>query len=224
MMLRRGGDASSIGTKVIVGVTGGLLFLFLVLHVSGNLLIFFGPETFNNYSQTLISNPLLIPAEVGLLLVFLIHLYNNIRLTLDNARARPIPYARKRWAGPPSRKSLSSSTMILSGLVVLAFIPVHVKMFKYGPHYAYRASSVRDLYRLELENFSSPLAVGLYVAVMVVVGFHLWHGVSSAFQSLGVTGPRVTPLILGAGRILAVIISAGFVIIAVWALLFGMRL
>jgi succinate dehydrogenase / fumarate reductase cytochrome b subunit len=94
-------------------------------------------------------------------------------------------------------------------------------MFKYGPEYQYGATAMRDLYRLERENFSSPLAVGLYVLAMVVVGFHLWHGVSSSFQSLGLSGPRFTPLIRKAGKVSAVLIAGGFIAIALWVFLYG---
>src|SRR5437870_1928685 len=181
--------SSLVTTKLIVGITGILLFLYLILHIAGNALVFFGPDIFNTYSYTLISNPLVVPVEVGLLVVFLIHLFKAVRMTLQNRAARPTPYAKKVMAGGTSQKGLASSTMILTGLALLVFIPIHVKMFKYGPEYQYGATAMRDLYRLERENFSSPLAVGLYVLAMVVVGFHLWHGVSSSFQSLGLSGP-----------------------------------
>jgi succinate dehydrogenase / fumarate reductase, cytochrome b subunit len=221
MMSRRTGFTSSIASKLLVGLTGGLLFLYLVLHIAGNALALFGPDTFNGYAHGLISNPLLVPIEVGLLLVFVTHLCRAVSITLDNRRARPVPYVRKRWAGPPSRKSLASTTMILSGLTLLVFIPVHLKMFKYGPQYGYGTPAVRDLYRLEMEVFRSPVTVGFYVAVMVVVGFHLWHGIPSAFQSLGLSGPRFTPFVLSLGRLLAVLIAGGFIGVALWAFLTG---
>jgi succinate dehydrogenase / fumarate reductase cytochrome b subunit len=94
-------------------------------------------------------------------------------------------------------------------------------MFKYGPEYAYGTSDMRDLYRLERENFRSPVAVGLYIVAMVFVGMHLWHGVASSFQSLGISGPRFTPLIRKVGKVSAVIIAGGFIVIAVWVFLYG---
>ena len=113
-------------------------------------------------------------------------------MTLQNQRARPTRYAAKTWAGGTSQKSLASSSMIVTGLALLIFVPIHVLTFKYGPHYDY-GDGIRDLYRLEVENFSSPAAVGLYVLAMVLVGLHLWHGVPSSFQSLGLNGPWFTP-------------------------------
>jgi succinate dehydrogenase / fumarate reductase cytochrome b subunit len=214
---------SLITTKLIIGTTGILLFVYLILHIAGNALVFFGPNVFNTYSHALISNPLVAPIEIGLLLVVLIHIFKAITMTFQNQAARPQKYAKKQWAGGASQKSVASSTMILTGLALLIFIPIHVRMFKYGPEYQYGASEIRDLYRLELENFSSPLAVGLYVLAMVFVGMHLWHGVASSFQSLGISGPRFTPLIRKVGKVSAVIIAGGFIVIAVWVFLYGVR-
>ena len=83
--------SSLITTKLIVGVTGILLFLYLILHIAGNLLVFLGQDTFNTYSYVLISNPLVVPVEIGLVLVVLIHLFKAIRMTLQNRSARPAP-------------------------------------------------------------------------------------------------------------------------------------
>jgi len=215
--------SSVISTKLIIGATGILLFLYLIVHIAGNLLVFLGQDTFNRYSYMLVSNPLVAPVEIGLLLVVLIHLFKAISMTVQNRAARPRPYAVKKMAGGTSQKSLASSTMILTGLALLVFIPIHVAMFKYGPEYAYGATGIRDLYRLEVENFSSPVAVALYVLAMVVVGFHLWHGVASSFQSLGLSGPRFTPAIRTIGKTAAVLIAGGFIVIAVWVFLYGVR-
>ena len=80
--------------------------------------------------------------------------------------------------------------MIVSGLWLLVFLVIHVKAFRFGVEHEWPAGG-RDLYRLEMENFANPLTVAFYVLSMVVVGSHLWHGISSAFQSLGVDQPRV---------------------------------
>ena len=223
-MASRGRFLSSLVTaKLIIGITGLLLFLYLILHIAGNLMVFLGQDVFNRYSYALISNPLVVPVEIGLLAVFLIHLFKAIRMTLGNRAARPTPYAVKKMAGGTSQKSLASSTMILTGLALLVFIPIHVKMFKYGPEYRYGATAMRDLYRVELENFSSPASVVFYVLAMVVVGFHLWHGVASSFQSLGLSSPRFTPFVRKAGKTFAVLIAGGFIAIAVWVFLHGAR-
>jgi succinate dehydrogenase / fumarate reductase cytochrome b subunit len=222
MTIRRGFLGSLITTKLIVGATGVLLFAYLIVHIAGNLMVFLGPGTFNIYAHALISNPLVIPVEIGLLAVFLIHLFKAIRMTFQNQTARPAKYARKERAGGTSQKTLASSSMILTGLAILVFVPIHVWQFKYGPHYEY-AEGVRDLYRTEMENFSSPMAVALYVGMMVLVGMHLWHGVGSSFQSLGLSGPRFSPLIRKIGKVSAIVIAGGFIVIAVWAFMSGGR-
>ena len=222
MTTRRSSLRSLITTKFIIGVTGVLLFAYLILHIAGNLMVFLGRETFNNYSHALISNPLVVPVEIGLAIVFLIHLFKAVRMTFQNQSARPVKYAKKTWAGGASQKSLASSSMILTGLAILIFVPIHVKTFKYGAFYDV-GGGVRDLYRMEVENFSSPLAVLFYVVMMVVVGLHLWHGVASSFQSLGLNGPRFTPLIRKIGKVSAVVIAGGFIVITLWVFLVGGR-
>src|SRR5438270_13266998 len=114
--------SSSVGTKILIGATGLALFLYLVVHIAGNLIVFFGPAAFNKYAYTLEGNPLLPIVEIGLLVIFLIHLYKTIVMFVGNQKARPDRYVRKKYAGPPSRKSLASSTVIFSGLWLFIFI------------------------------------------------------------------------------------------------------
>ena len=213
---------SSVGTKILIGLTGLALALYLVVHIAGNLIVFLGPEIFNEYSHTLLSNPLIPIIEIVLLAIFLVHIYKTVRMYLANRQARPIAYAQKRNAGKPSRKTFASTTMIFTGLWLLIFVIIHVMTFKYGPEYD-AGDGVRDLYRLEMENFSNPLVVAFYVVSMIVVGSHLWHGASSAFQSLGIDNPRWTPRLLTAGKAFAVLIAGGFIVIALWAHFAGAR-
>jgi len=218
MASRIGVFATSVGTKILIGITGAALFVYLLVHIAGNLMVFGGPAVFNKYAYTLEGNPLIPIIEIGLLLIFLIHVYKTVRMFLANQQARPVRYVKKKYAGTPSRKSLASSTMIASGLWLFLFVIVHVRAFRYGTEYEWPAGG-RDLYRLEMENFSNPFVVGFYIVSMIVVGSHLWHGIASAFQSLGVDHPRVTPKLLVAGKLLAVLIAAGFIVIAAWAYL-----
>jgi len=206
---------SSVGQKVVIGVTGLALVIYLIIHVAGNLMVFFGPAFFNKYAYTLEGNPLLPIVEIGLLAIFLTHIYKTIRMFLANQQARPVSYAMKKRAGRPSRKSLASSTMIASGLWLLAFLVIHVRAFRYGTEYEWPAGG-RDLYRLEMENLSSPFMVAFYVLSMIVVGSHLWHGVASSLQSLGADHPVWTPRAIATGKALAVLIATLFIVIAVW--------
>jgi len=219
MASRTGVFSTSVGSKILIGVTGLALFIYLLIHIAGNLLIFFGPQVFNTYAYTMeVRNPALPAIEIALLLVFLVHIYKTVTMFLANQRARPVGYAKKKFAGRPSRKSIASSTMIVSGLWLLAFLLVHVKAFRFSPEYPWPAGG-RDLYRQEFENLSNPLVVGFYMISMVVVGSHLWHGVASGFQSLGADHPKLTPMLLVAGKVLAVLIAGGFIVIAAWVYL-----
>ena len=208
--------SSSVGTKLLIGITGLALFGYLLIHIAGNLLVFFGPDVFNRYAYVMEANPLLPVIEIGLLLIFLMHVYKTVRMFLGNQAARPVPYAKKTGAGHTSRKSLASTTMIVTGLWLLVFIVIHAKAFRFSPEYPWPAGG-RDLYRQEMENFSNPLVVAFYVLSMAVIGSHLWHGISSSLQSLGLSHPRWTPWLVAAGKVIAVVIAVAFMIIAVWA-------
>jgi succinate dehydrogenase / fumarate reductase cytochrome b subunit len=211
---------SSVGTKLLIGITGLALVLYLIVHVSANMMVMLGPSVFNGTADKLERLPLLPVIELGLLAFFVIHVFKTADMFLTNRRARPVGYVQKKYAGPPSRKTFASSTMILSGLWLLAFIIIHVKAFKYSTTYEW-AEGGKDFYRLEMDNFTGhPLVVGFYVLSMLVVGSHLWHGASSAVQSLGASGtndPRRAPTIVIAGRTVAVLIAGGFITIALWA-------
>jgi succinate dehydrogenase / fumarate reductase cytochrome b subunit len=212
--------SSSVGTKLLVGLTGLLLFAYLITHLAGNAIIFFGPEAFNEYAHALMSNPLIIVAEIGLLLIFLLHIYKAGVMWIGNQAARPVSYAKKEWAGHTSRKSVASSTMIFSGLLIALFVMVHVKQFKYGSYYLVEGSeAVRDLYRTEIEVFSQPAWVVFYVVCTVLVGLHLRHGIASGFQSLGLDHPRYTRRLVFWGILAAIVIAGGLASIPVWVYL-----
>src|SRR6185436_1870598 len=103
MASRRGVFSTSVGTKLLIGVTGLALFIYLLIHIAGNLLVFFGPAVFNRYAYVMeVGNPLLPVIEIGLLLVFVIHIYKTVRMFLANQSARPVSYVQKKYAGRPS--------------------------------------------------------------------------------------------------------------------------
>jgi succinate dehydrogenase / fumarate reductase, cytochrome b subunit len=211
---------SGVGTKVLIAFTGLALFGFLIAHLAGNLLVLSGPEAFNAYSHKLISNPLVYLAEAGLAGLFVVHIWKTVTNFFRNSAARPARYAVKKPAGHTSRKTLSSSTMIVSGTTILLFLILHLKTFKFGAWYDSAEPGVRDLYRLTLEVFHKPGYVIWYVIAMVVVGMHLRHGISSALQSLGAIPSRMTRAVLAMGAILAILIAGGFAMIPVWVYLF----
>ena len=212
--------STSVGTKVLIAFTGLALFGFLIAHLAGNLLVLTGPDAFNAYSHKLISNPLIYAAEAGLAAVFLLHIWKTVTNFFRNTAARPARYAVKKPAGHTSRKTLSSTTMIVTGTTILIFLILHLKTFKFGAYYDAAEPGVRDLYRLTLEVFHKPGYVVWYVIAMVLVGMHLRHGITSALQSLGAIPPGATRKVLAAGAIVAALIAGGFALIPVWIYLF----
>ena len=211
--------SSSVGTKLLIGATGLLLFAYLVLHLAGNLAVFAGQDTFNHYAHFLESNPLIVPAEIALLLLFLVHIFKTVTMWTSNRAARPVAYEGKRWAGYTSRKSIASTTMIWTGLATLVFVVIHVAQIKYGAWYQIGDPPVRDLYRTEVEVFASPVWVTVYVAAMLLVGFHLRHGIASAFQSIGASHPVYTKRLAAIGTAIAILIAGGFAMIPIWVYL-----
>jgi succinate dehydrogenase / fumarate reductase cytochrome b subunit len=169
--------SSSVGTKLLLGLTGLALFVYMVLHLAGNALIFLGAETFNDYSHQLISNPLIVPIEIGLLLVFLLHIYKAVTMWMRNKAARPVGYQKKELAGHTSRKSLASSTMIASGLLILIFVIVHVKQFYViatllvGLHLRHGIASACQSLGVDHPRYTRRLtAAGVVFALMIGVG------------------------------------------------------
>lgn len=207
---------STVGRKFLNGLTGFFLCLFITVHLLGNLLIVFNPEGFNVYAHTLESlGEILIAVEIGLVLVFLIHAITAVSVWWNKLSARPDKYRMVKSVGYPSRQTISSRTMIYTGIILGVFLVIHVIMFKYGPYYltTHEGVQIRDLYKLVVEEFSKKWTVIAYEAVMILLGFHLRHGFWSAFQSLGMNHPKYSPIIYVLGIIFAIVIAVGFLAI-----------
>lgn len=199
--------SASIGKKLIVAVAGLLLCGFLVTHLAGNLLLFAGGDAFNKYAETLEHNPFLIPAEIVLTTIFLAHIVVSLRLRWQNKQARPAGYAMEKAKGG---RTPGSRTMTITALLVLAFLVIHIRTFKFG-------GGGENLYQHVMTWFKNPLYTGFYVAAMIGLMLHLSHGVQSAFQTLGLNHPRYTPLIKKGGLAFAVLVAGGFALIPIWA-------
>ena len=164
---------------------------------------------------------LVIIVEVGLLAVFLFHIVAGVVVSLtDKAAARRIGYRYAKNAGGKSRKGLSSSTMIYSGIVLALFVIVHIRLFKYG-HHELDVHGVKNLYKTVVFDLKGPVFAAFTAVSMVLLGFHLRHGFWSAFQSMGWTNDRVLPCLTKAAVVVAVVLSAGFLVITVWAFVAG---
>jgi succinate dehydrogenase / fumarate reductase cytochrome b subunit len=200
---------SSIGRKVSVALAGLLLCGFLLIHLAGNLLIFLGEGLFNGYAEKLEHNPILPAAEIGLLLLFLAHIAVSLKLRWENKQARPVAYAEFKDKGG---RTWGSKTMTATAILVLVFLIIHIKTFRFGDASA-------GVYHMVMASFKNPLYAGFYVVAMFGLLLHLSHGFQSAFQTLGVNHPRATPWIKRFSLLFAILLAGGFASIPIWALL-----
>lgn len=205
---------ASILKKVLMAVTGLLLFGFVIGHLTGNFLLFKGAEEFNAYAEFLHSlGGLLIVIELGLVAFFVAHIYLGIKATAENRSARPDGYNSTARAG---ESTFASRTMIVGGIILMVFVVTHVWSFKYGDH-----SGEGGLWGLVVRTFQNPLIVAWYLLAMVALGLHLGHGFGSAFQSLGALKPHWRPKLKSTGYVVGWLIAAGFASMPVWSFLKG---
>ncbi len=213
---------SNIFQKWVMAITGLLLVLFLIGHLSGNLLLFLGPEAMNAYAhglRELFHGASLWIARLGLLFAFGLHIWAAIRLTQRNASARPSKYVKTE----PRTSTLASRSMAISGLSLLVYLIYHLAHFTWGlahaqhyagqPEWTYTLESgavVPDVYRMMVSSFQEPLIVVVYALAMILLGLHLNHAISSAFQTLGVTNQRLRPLVRTTGPLLGAALTLGF--------------
>jgi succinate dehydrogenase / fumarate reductase, cytochrome b subunit len=213
---------SPVGKKLITGITGLGLVVFALEHMIGNLAMFSGNDAYNEYAHFLSSlGPLLYVFEAGLVAFFLFHISNGIQIWYGSRKARPVGYDSYRSAGKPSQQSVSSRSMIVTGLILAVFLVIHLISFKFGPGGPGNADPsyvtslggepARDLAKLVRHKFDSPFYAFGYSIVMLMLVVHLRHGIWSAFQSLGAMRPSLTPLVYGLGTILAIAIGLGFI-------------
>jgi len=202
--------SSSLGRKYVMAVSGLALVLFLVAHLAGNLTLFLGNDVFNAYAHALESNPLLPLAEAGLAGVFLVHIAMAMVLIAKNRAARRDKYQSELGKGA---KTLASTTMALTGPLVLVFILVHLYDFRISKMFA---GEDYDLAVAVRQRLGSPLGATIYIGGLVVLGVHLWHAFQSSFQSLGLSHPRWRPVVVWAGRALTLALFVGFVSFPFW--------
>ena len=211
--LRRTFD-SSLGKKYLVAATGIALVGFLVVHLTGNLLIFSGKgESFDAYAKSLDSNPLLPIAEVFLGVLFVGHITFALRANAANREARSQGYAVRASLG---KKNLSSVSMVITGLVVLVFLVIHLYDFRWTKMSQPDGTSLAGLVR---ERLSQPLGAGVYLLGVLALAIHLRHAFRSAFQTLGVNHPRLNPMLEKLTWAVAVLFGLGFASFPIYFLL-----
>lgn len=188
--------ASSIARKVVMALTGVILSGFVLVHMAGNLLLYKGPAALNSYAEMLQMNqPVLWAARAVLLGSVLLHIWAAVSLTVMNMAARPVGYRKSAYEA----STYASRTMRYGGPILLLFIIYHLLHFTVG---SFHPDFVRgDVYRNVVIGFSHPLVVLFYVLSMVALSLHLFHGVNSMLQTLGLSHPRYNPLrsMIGAG-------------------------
>lgn len=216
---------SSIGRKQLMGASGIALYGFLFFHLLGNLGLLAGPEHFNKYGHLLLNTlrEIVIPAELGLVAAFILHVYLAIALTIENKKARPVAYAVK---GTGGKKTLYSATMMVTGILILFFVFIHIAHFRFqvmsGPMTAtYDGVEMTDIYGSALHAFSHWWYALSYVVVFVLIFSHLAHGVQSSIQTLGFNHPKYRSAVHWAGRGYALLVCGGFTFLAVWGYLQG---
>ena len=212
---------SGISRKVIMSLTGLFLILFLVIHLIGNLqlLIDDGGKAFNIYSAFMAHNPLIQFVSKANFFFILLHILVSYILTIKNKKARPIAY--KVSAGS-ANSSWSSRSMALLGTLIFIFLLIHLRgfwfEFKYGNEVAMTTIDGVEMHNAYLwvsEAYANPIISMFYVFSMMVLGFHLWHGFASAFQSLGLNHVKYNGLISAVGKLYAILIPALYAIIPI---------
>ena len=208
---------SSIAKKVAMALSGLFLILFLAQHFFINSTSVFSPDTFNSISHFMGNNPL-VQFVFQPILIFgvVFHFIMGIVLEIKNNSARPISYAKNNGA---ANSSWASRNMIVSGLVVLAFLGLHFYDF-WVPEMVYKYVEVNPLdetrYYAELTHkFESGVRTAIYCVSFLLLSLHLWHGFNSSFQSVGFNN-KYSKSLHTLGYAFAIVVPFGFIFIALF--------
>ena len=204
---------SSLGEKVLMSLTGLFLCSFLLVHMVGNLQLFVPDNglAFNAYAKFMTTNPLIKFTSYGLYFAILLHAFKGIGLWLSNKKAKDGGYRGKSIA--PTRLSFAARNMATLGLIVFAFLGLHLAQFWAKMHFGTMpvdAEGNKDLYKLVAEAFQQPWIVAVYLLSLGALSLHLLHGFQSAFQTLGISHKKYTPLVVGLGYAFSVLVPLGF--------------
>lgn len=201
---------TSIGRKLLVAATGTLLLGFLLVHMAGNLVILKGADALNAYADWMQGHPLLWVFRAGLLALFAVHVVTAVRLARDNRAAGSTPYRH----GAMPRGRLLGRWMLVSGLLVLAFLAfhlLHLTLGAVGPAAGLTDPAGRaDVYGRVVASFSDPLFAALYLTAMAVLALHLLHATESFVQTFGFNHESYQGAVRFIAPLLALCIAAGF--------------
>ena len=208
--------ASTVGKKIVMAVTGVLLFVFVIGHLLGNLQVFEGPAKLNAYGAFLHSiGEFLWPVRIVLLIAVTLHIVATVQLALRKKRARPIEYSVKKAIA----SSYASRTMYWSGPIVLAFIIFHLLHLTAGYIHPGAAYIEGDVYHNVVSGFQVWWVSISYIVAVSLLGLHLRHGLWSMFQTLGIHQPQYTARLQTAALVIALLIVLGYVSIPISVLL-----
>ncbi len=204
---------SSIGKKLIVGLTGLLLCTYLIVHLIGNLLLFRNDngQAFDTYAEILPQVLVIRIIEVGLFAIFLFHIITAAYTWWLNRKARPVRYTVSK---PEANSALTSRTMFLSGSIVFIFLVIHVRTFWFTSRY--EAGEGFKMVDLVKASFADPVYSLFYLIALFLLGFHLRHGFQSAFQTFGLRNRKYTALVDLVGILFWLLIPVGFATIPVY--------
>lgn len=207
---------STNGKKVVMAVTGAMMFAFVIGHLLGNLQMFEAPEHINAYGHFLHNLGELLWIERGvLLLAIALHIVATFQLALRSKAARPIGYSRKQAIV----SSYASRTMYWSGPIVLVFIIFHLLHFTAGYIHPHAQFVAGDVYQNVVSGFQVWWVSAWYIFAIGLLGLHLSHGLWSMFQSVGLAHPRLSPYLRTAARAIAALIVLGYISIPISVLL-----
>jgi len=212
---------STLGRKLLMSLTGLFLISFLTVHLIGNLAIFKADNglSFNAYAAFMSTNPLISTVSYLLYAGILLHVIVAFILYFSNSSARPVKYKTQK-AGENS--SWASRSMTLLGILILAFLFMHLKDFwwqyKYGGGYEFTldANGNRDIYALVIQQFNTTASLVLYLIGLAALFLHLKHGFQSAFQTLGLEDQKYTPAIKAIGLVYSIIVPIGFAVMPIY--------
>lgn len=196
--------ATTVAKKVVMALSGVALTGFVLVHMTGNLLLYLGPEAINAYGEMLQSKPALVwSARAFLLLCVFLHIWAATSLTLTNLAARPVGYRQTAYEA----STYASRTMRWGGPLLLLFIIYHLLHFTVGSAHP---DFVRgDVYHNVVVGFQSGPVAFFYVLSMVALSLHLFHGVNSMLQTMGLSHPRYNHLRAMLGAAYAAIVTVG---------------
>lgn len=199
--------SSSTGKKAVMGITGLIGIGFVIGHMAGNLLVLQGQEEMNSYAHFLRSTGELLWIVRGVLVVAVVlHVIAAVQLTVQNRAARPAGYARRE----PQVSTLASRTMRWGGGLLLAFIVLHILHFTTGTLRPAGSFDRVDVYSNVVSGFRIWWVSLFYLASMIALGFHLYHGAWSSVRSLGASRPSRNPLSRRVALTVAVVVWLGF--------------